>query len=98
VMSSRRIGPKDLPREQCGLLGLLLQDILELRTRSLTHSAGGALRGPFRGTLEIEGGSYAFKNQASGEATGLPATVTEWNASTVGEGRLALDSSRPVRE
>jgi hypothetical protein len=39
--------------------------------------------------LQIEGGPYAFKNQASGEATSLPATVTEWNA-TANEGYLRM--------
>lgn len=48
--------------------------------------------------LEIEGGPYAFKNQASGEATSLPATVTEWNAAVAGEGILTLKSSRSPRD
>lgn len=40
--------------------------------------------------LQIENGPYAFKNQASGEATSLPATVTEWNASADSGGNLTL--------
>jgi hypothetical protein len=38
---------------------------------------------------QVEGGPFGFKNQASGEATSLPATVIEWNA-TANEGYLRL--------
>lgn len=50
--------------------------------------------------LEVEGGPYAFQNQASGKATSLPATVTDWNASANEEGLLTLNSSarRPARD
>jgi hypothetical protein len=40
--------------------------------------------------LEVEGGPYTFKDQSSGEATSLPSSVTEWNASVKNGGRLAL--------
>lgn len=40
--------------------------------------------------LEVESGPYTFKTQASGEATSLPATVTEWNAEVGAQGKLAL--------
>lgn len=40
--------------------------------------------------LEVENGPYTFKTQASGEATSLPASATNWNANVNAGGRLSL--------
>ncbi len=40
--------------------------------------------------LQAEGGPYAFKTQASGEATSLPESATNWNANVNAGGRLSL--------
>lgn len=40
--------------------------------------------------LEVESGPYTFKTQASGEATSLPESATNWNAHVNAGGRLSL--------
>lgn len=48
--------------------------------------------------LESDAGPYAYDQVGSGEATSLPSSVTDWNASDAGEGKLLLSASRGARD